>query len=116
MTYRLRCLSMGYFTIFLYDQGRLAWKYLRKPRYWGFTDSSCGYACHLQLCTHEESSTRYQAQDIFLESSTGDWLAPIMAHFPLELCDNSSGVESGRYLCRSLLYPSPFFAETRPIP
>ena len=116
MTYRLRCLSVGYLTILIHDQGCLAWKYRRKTRYCGFTNSSCGYACHLQLYTHEEISARNRAQDILLESRTGHWLAHDLAHDSLELCSTSSGVESCCYLCRSLLYPCPFFAEIRPIP
>ena len=116
MTCRFRCLSVGYLAIFIYDQSRLAWKYRRKPRYWRFTNSSCEYACHLQLCTHEESFAWNQAQDILLESCTGHWLAPYLALDPLEFCDTSNGVYPRRYLCRSLLYPSSFFAEIRPIP
>ena len=116
MTYRFRCLSVGYLAILIYDQSRLAWKYRRKPRNWGSTNSSCEHACHLQSCTHEESSARIQAQDILLESCTGHWLAPDLALDPLELCDTPSGDDSHFYLCRSLLYPSSFFAEICPIP
>ena len=116
ITYRFRCLSVGYLAIVIYDQSRLAWKYRRKPRYWGFTNSSCEPACHLQLCMHEESSSRNQAQDILLESCTGQRLAPDLAPDPLELCDTSSGDESQRHLCRPLLFTSLFFAEIRPIP
>ena len=116
MTYRFRCISVGYFAFHIYDQSRLARKYCRKPRYWGFTNTSCENACHLQLCTHEKSSARNQPQDIFLESCTRQWLAPDLAPDPLELCDTPSGVESRRHLCRSLFCPSFFFAEIRPIP
>ena len=116
MTYRFRCLSVGYLTILIYDQSRLAWKYRRKLRNWGFANNSCEHACHLQLCTHEESSARNQAQNILLESCTGLWLAPDLALDPLKLCDTSSGDDSHFYLCRSLLCPCSFFAEIRPIP
>ena len=116
MTYRFRCFSVGYLAILIYDQSRLAWKYRRKPQYWRFTNSSSENACHLQLCTHEESSARNQAQDILLESCTGHWLASDLAPDPLELCDTSTRVESRRYLYRSLLCSSFFFAEIRPIP
>ena len=116
MTYRFRCLSVGYLAIFIYVQSRLAWKYGRKSRYWGFTNSSCKHACYLQFFTHEESSSQNQARNILLESCTGDWLEPDLAPDPLELCDVSSGVHSRRYKCRYLLRPSFFFAEIRPIP
>ena len=116
MTYRFRCISVGYFAFHIYDQSRLARKYCRKPRYWGFTNTSCENACHLQLCTHEERSAQNQAEDILLESCTGHWLAPVLALDPLELCDTYSGDDSHCYLCRSLLYSSSFFAEIRPIP
>ena len=116
MTYRFRCLSVGYLTILIYDQSRLAWKYRRKPRYWGFTNSPCEHACHLQLCTHEESSARNQAQGILLESCTGHWLAPDLVPGPPELSDTSSGIDSRHSLYHSLLCPSFFFAKIRPLP
>ena len=116
MTYRFRRLSVELLAILIHNQSRLVWKYRRKLRNWGFTNNSCEHACHLQLCTHEESSPRNQAQDILLESRTGHWLAPDLELGPLELCYTSSGDGSHFYLCRSLLCPSFFSAEIRPIP
>ena len=115
MTNHFRCLSMGYFAILIYNQSHLAWKYRRKPRYWRFTNSSCEHACQLQLCMHEESFARNQAQDILVESCTWHWLALDLAPDPLELCCTSGDVKSSHYRCPSLVCPSLFHAEICPI-
>ena len=56
-----RRLSLGLAIILIRHESGLAWKYRGKPRYRGSAHSSFEDACHLQLCTHEESSAHTQA-------------------------------------------------------